>query len=240
MIDALGLPLTTQKAELNFNGCFCGATCPRLARDTVRAGESGAVLVVAMELALTHFEPVDTEVTTLVANGLFADGAAAIVMAPEGRWRFERAGMSIVPETRSYLTFAPPTMPDRQTYVMYLHREVGARLGSFFRHEGRPLLDALLEMAGPHHPEVDTTDTLVLHVEPEIGPAVERCRATAAALTTRSDGPTVIVATDGAVAARPTDTVNMGAAAVWGFVRTLRREQPSARWRLRDVTADSR
>lgn len=148
LIEGLGLRLDTRKAELNFNGCFCGATCLRLARDTVRGGESGAVLVVAMELALTHYEPINTEVTTLVANGLFGDGAAAVIVAPEGRWRYERSGMSLVPNTREYLTFAPPTTPERQTYEMYLHREVGKRLAHYFREEaGKGLLAAMLDMS---------------------------------------------------------------------------------------------
>ena len=149
LIEGLDLRLDTRKCELNFNGCFCGATCLRLARDTVRAGESGAVLVVALELAFTHFEPVDTQVTTLVANSLFADGAAAIILAPEGRWRYEKSGMSLVPNTAGHLTFAPPTMPGRQTYEMFLHREVGKRLARYFREEdGQPLLDALLDNNG--------------------------------------------------------------------------------------------
>jgi predicted naringenin-chalcone synthase len=144
LIQGLELSHDTQKCELNFNGCFCGATCLRMARDVVRGGESGAVLVVALELALTHYEPVDTEITTLVANGLFGDGAAALVIAPEGRWRFDRAGMSLVPQTERYLRFGPPTVEGRQTYDMFLHRDVGKRLAHYFREErGKELLDTL-------------------------------------------------------------------------------------------------
>lgn len=148
VIDALGLSEHTQKAELNFNGCFCGATCLRLARDTVRGGEANAVLVVASESASGMFDFVDTQVSSLLANSLFGDGAAAVVVAPEGRWRFERAGMSLVPETREFLTFKPPTVIGRQSYEMFLHREVGARLGLYFREAaGKSLLDNMLDMA---------------------------------------------------------------------------------------------
>lgn len=149
IIHALDLPLDCQKAELNFNGCFCGATCLRIGRDLMRAGDAKAVLVVAAETASSHYNVVDTEVSTLVANALFADGAAAMVLAPRGRWRFERTGMRLVPGSRDLLTFEPPSRPLQESYRMFLHREVGARLGAYFRHgDGRALLDALIERGG--------------------------------------------------------------------------------------------
>ncbi len=149
VIQGLGLGPDTAKAELNFNGCFAGATCLRLARDTVRAGESKAVLVVALEAASTLFDFTDTQVSTLLANALFGDGAAAVVIAPEGSWRFERAGMTLVPDTPHMLTFEPPTVPGRNTYHMFLHREIGGRLKDFLRAErGVLLLDGILEACG--------------------------------------------------------------------------------------------
>lgn len=148
VIHALGLPLDCQKAELNFNGCFCGATCLRLARDILRAGDARAVLVVAAEVASSHYNIVDTDVSQLVANALFADGAAAFVLAPRGRWRFERTGMSLVPDSRGLLTFEPPTRPMQESYRMFLHREVGQRLGAYFRGDGRRLIDGLIERSG--------------------------------------------------------------------------------------------
>lgn len=153
IIHGLGLSLDTQKAELNFNGCFCGATCLRLARDTVRAGESKAVLVLAMELSITHYDPVDTQISSLLANSLFGDGAAAVVVAPEGEWCFAKSGMSIVPGTQEYLTFSPPVTPDRQTYEMFLDRRVGSGLAHYFREQrGKGLLDAIFDFTKGEHP----------------------------------------------------------------------------------------
>nr|AYM53155.1 chalcone and stilbene synthase domain-containing protein [Pseudenhygromyxa salsuginis] len=153
IIDALGLGEHTAKAELNFNGCFCGATCLRMARDTILAGESKAVLVVAMESASTLFEFVDPSVSTLLANALFGDGAAAVVLAPEGRWCFERSGASVVPGTRKLLTFTPPLEPGRTSYDMYLDRNVGKQLAHYLGESGgRPLLDAILDYAKGRHP----------------------------------------------------------------------------------------
>jgi predicted naringenin-chalcone synthase len=154
LIHSLGLSLDTQKQELNFNGCFCGATCLRLARDIVRAGEARAVLVVATETASVQYDPLATDVSSLVATSLFADGAAAFILAPEGGdWAYEAAGMSLVPETADMLRMSPDTEQDRSTYRMFLHREIGARLATYFRHEqGADLLERLVKRCGGEPP----------------------------------------------------------------------------------------
>lgn len=149
LVHALGLSLDTQKQELNFNGCFCGATCLRVARDMVRAGDARAVLVVAVETASIQYDPLVTDLSTLVASVLFADGAAAFILAPEGDWAFEATGMSLVPGTCEMLRMSPDTQADRSSYRMFLHRDIGSRLAAYFRKErGALLLSQLLERAG--------------------------------------------------------------------------------------------
>jgi predicted naringenin-chalcone synthase len=149
LIHGLGLSLDTQKQELNFNGCFCGATCLRVARDMVRAGDARAVLVVAVETASIQYDPLATDVSSIVASILFADGAAAFILAPEGEWVYEASGMSLVPETQTMLRMAPDTENDRPTYRMFLHRQIGTRLAHYFREErGAELLAKVLEKSG--------------------------------------------------------------------------------------------
>jgi len=146
LIHSLGLSLDTQKQELNFNGCFCGATCLRVARDIVRAGEARAVLVVAVETASIQYDPRMTEISSLVASVLFADGAAAFILTPGGDWAFEATGMSLVPGTCEMLRMSPDTDEERSTYRMFLHRDIGSRLATYFRKEqGAALLARLLE-----------------------------------------------------------------------------------------------
>ena len=149
LVHSLGLSLDTQKQELNFNGCFCGATCLRVARDMVRAGDARAVLVVAVETASIQYDPLATDVSTIVASVLFADGAAAFILAPEGDWAFEATGMSIVPDTQTMLSMSPDTVQERPTYRMFLHRQIGSRLATYFREErGAGLLAQILERTG--------------------------------------------------------------------------------------------
>lgn len=153
LIDALGLGHDTQKQEINFNGCFAGMTCLRVGRDMMRAGDARAVLVAAVETATLQYDPHVTDVSHLVATSLFADGAAAVVLAPDGPWRFENAGMSLVPGTRELLRMQPDLDEPRATYRMFLDRSVGARLAEFFRRErGRELLGYMLEMSGDEPP----------------------------------------------------------------------------------------
>lgn len=151
LIEALGLSLDTAKQELNFNGCFCGMTCLRLARDLIRGGEARNVLVVAVETASVQYDSRVTSPSQLVASALFADGAAAFVVGREGPWRFDSAGMSLVPGSRELLRMSPDTERPSDTYRMALDRRVGARLAQFFDAErGGELLDALLQRCGRH------------------------------------------------------------------------------------------
>jgi predicted naringenin-chalcone synthase len=144
IIQALDLSLDCAKAELNFNGCFCGATCLRMARDAVRSGNSKGVLVVAVEIASTHYDVTAVDPSSLVAGSLFADGAAAAVLAPEGQWRYEQTGMSLIPNSTDLLGLNPPLSPDHTGYRMHLDRHVSERLGQYFREgSGKDLLNKL-------------------------------------------------------------------------------------------------
>nr|VFJ52093.1 MAG: Acyl-CoA synthetase (AMP-forming)/AMP-acid ligase II [Candidatus Kentron sp. FW] len=133
LIKELGLRYDCQKAELNFNGCFCGATCLRLGRDAIRAGDGKAVLIVALEVASLHYDPRLTDMDDLVPHVIFKDGAAAVILAREGPWRYKKTGMSIVPDTADRMTFEPPVRPESSTYRMHLDKDVGAELDIYFR-----------------------------------------------------------------------------------------------------------
>jgi len=144
VIRQLGLPLDCQKAELNFNGCFCGATCLRMARDAVRGGDASGVLVVAVETAATHYDLNATDPSSLVAHSLFADGAAAVILAPQGRWKYTGTGMSLVPDSTALLGLDPPKSPEHSAYRMTLDKGVGPALGGYLQSErGSSLLDKL-------------------------------------------------------------------------------------------------
>jgi predicted naringenin-chalcone synthase len=153
VMQALDLSLDCQKAELNFNGCFCGATCLRLANDIIRAGDATGVLVVAVEVASTHYDIHATDLSSLVAHSLFADGAAAVIIAPEGKWKYIKTGMSLVPDSDHLLGLSPPLDEKHLSYRMHLDKNTGKSLGAYFKHGlGQHILDKLYDPKQPIRP----------------------------------------------------------------------------------------
>ena len=144
VVKALGLSQDIQKAELNFNGCFCGATCLRLARDLIRAGECNAVLIVACEVASSHYDWTQLDTERMIAQSLFADGAASIVMAKEGVWKYSQTGSSILPDSGHLLGLRPPHHEDEHIYCMTLSKMVPPALYAYFTDgHGKNLIDKL-------------------------------------------------------------------------------------------------
>jgi len=146
VMKALNLNEDCQKAELNFNGCFCGATCLRLARDIIRSGSSTGVLIVACEVASTHMNYKTTEMQHMVAQCLFTDGAASIVVGREGLWKFESTGSSIVPNSSNLLGLRPPVNPGEKSYYMTLSPTVGPSLREYFTNgHGKDIMKKLYD-----------------------------------------------------------------------------------------------
>jgi predicted naringenin-chalcone synthase len=154
LIEQLGLSQDTRKIEININGCFCGASCLRTARDIVKGGESGAVLVVAVELSSIQYNIVDTDISTLISSSLFGDGAGAIIVSPKkGPWLFEEAGMSLVPDTKHMLRLHPDFEKEANACKMFLHQGVAKALAQYFTYErGKGLIDHVLkDLKTPPH-----------------------------------------------------------------------------------------
>jgi predicted naringenin-chalcone synthase len=77
LAQALGLAADVQRFGLNFLGCFGGMAALRTADALARGG--GRVLVVCVELCTLHFR-LSARADNMVANAIFADGAAAAVV----------------------------------------------------------------------------------------------------------------------------------------------------------------
>lgn len=88
IIEALGLPTTTQRLAINFMGCYGAFNGLKTADAIVRADTNAKVLVVCVELCTIHFQK-KTETDHLLSNALFADGSAAVLV--EARPRLEQA-----------------------------------------------------------------------------------------------------------------------------------------------------
>jgi len=80
LVRDLGLPKNIVRTSVNFMGCYAGFHALRLADAFCKAQENARVLVVDVELCTIHFQKTPSE-DNFVANALFADGAAAIVVS---------------------------------------------------------------------------------------------------------------------------------------------------------------
>lgn len=84
IIEALGLPGTTQRLAINFMGCYGAFNGIKAADAIVRSQPGAVVLVVCVELCTLHFQK-KTDLDNLLSNALFADGAAAVLIESKPR-----------------------------------------------------------------------------------------------------------------------------------------------------------
>ncbi len=80
IVRELGLPLSTQRYHLGFMGCYAALPALRMAAQFCEANPEAAVLVMCLELCSLHLQ-LQAEDDYLLANSLFADGAAAALVS---------------------------------------------------------------------------------------------------------------------------------------------------------------
>jgi predicted naringenin-chalcone synthase len=86
LVEDLGLPRGVRRIVVGFMGCFGAIIGLRTAAAMCRADPRGVSLVLCLELCSLHLRP-DRSPQNLVASALFADGAAAAVVAAPGASR---------------------------------------------------------------------------------------------------------------------------------------------------------
>ncbi|MFP4224990.1 MAG: type III polyketide synthase [Phycisphaeraceae bacterium] len=107
LIDALALDPGTGRTLIGFMGCHGALNGLRVARGLAQPGE--AVLLVAVELCSLHFQ-YGWQPQQLVANALFADGAAAAVGVADGSaesapFRLLDNASRLLPDSRDAMTW---------------------------------------------------------------------------------------------------------------------------------------
>lgn len=103
LIRELSLPRTTERSHLGFMGCHGALNGLRLANAYISADPSACVLLCAVELCSLH-QQYGWRTDQVLANALFADGAAAVVgvaesQRPAGEWRVAGSASVMIPET---------------------------------------------------------------------------------------------------------------------------------------------
>lgn len=81
LVNELELKSTVERTAINFMGCYAAFNALKVANH-ICSGQKANVLIVCVELCTLHFQKESTE-DNLLANSLFGDGAAAVLVQNE-------------------------------------------------------------------------------------------------------------------------------------------------------------
>ena len=122
MIDEFKLNKNkVRKVDLFMNGCFTSSTAMRIARDTIRSGESETVICVGVELTSNSLgcSVFDADLDMVIAGALFADGSGCCILTSNRElavrqqnyasspYCLDISGMSVVPDSKDLLQLHP-------------------------------------------------------------------------------------------------------------------------------------
>jgi alpha-pyrone synthase len=79
LVRELGLASSIQRTAINFMGCYAAFNALKIADSFCKSDPNAKVLIVCTELCSLHFQREATD-DNLVANALFADGSAAVLV----------------------------------------------------------------------------------------------------------------------------------------------------------------
>jgi predicted naringenin-chalcone synthase len=133
LMRGLGLAATVQRTHVGYMGCHGALNGLRVARAFAGAEDGARVLLCAVELCSLHYH-YGWNPSKMIANALFADGAAAVVGVPAAAaqaatWTVEATGSCLVPDTAAVMTW---TIHDHG-FEMTLAKQVPALIAKHVR-----------------------------------------------------------------------------------------------------------
>lgn len=114
LVQKLGLKTTTERTCINFMGCYGAINGLKTADYICRANPEAKVLVVSVELCTLHFQK-ENSLDNWVANSLFSDGAAAVLV--ENQSDRLAPGAPHLALTHFYAEFLPEARNEMGWYV---------------------------------------------------------------------------------------------------------------------------
>ncbi|WP_420370164.1 type III polyketide synthase [Curtobacterium sp. L1-20] len=105
IVEQLGLPAGVFRHHIGFMGCCAAFPALRIAAAFAEADPDAVVLVVCAELCTLHVRASD-DPDQIVANSVFGDGAAAVVVAADGAGlRLDGFATTVIPEGASEMAW---------------------------------------------------------------------------------------------------------------------------------------
>lgn len=133
LIQGLGLRPTVLRTHVGFMGCHGALNGLRVANAFALADPSAVILLVAVELCSLHFHFGD-EPEKVVANALFADGAAAVVGTfGEGPWRVASTGSCLIPNSSDAMTWTIGDHGFEMTLAKQVPKKITESLGPWMQ-----------------------------------------------------------------------------------------------------------
>ncbi len=110
LIQEMGLAATIQRTHVGFMGCHGALNGLRVASAFSGADPQARVLLCAVELCSLHYF-YGWDPGRMIANAIFADGAAALIGAPSSKalpsaWKIAAAGSCLFPGTKDAMTWS--------------------------------------------------------------------------------------------------------------------------------------
>ena len=156
IMQAAGLPDTTQRTIVGFMGCFAAVNALKLADQIVRADPASRVLVVNLELCSLHLQEDFQDVPKMLSFLLFADGAsAALVTGDPAGIALGRFQATVIPRSHDLITWH---IRD-SGFEMHLSGQVPGRIRRWLPEHGRNLLPPERRRCGPSTLAADRSST---------------------------------------------------------------------------------
>jgi predicted naringenin-chalcone synthase len=137
IMQAAGLPGSTQRTIVGFMGCFAAVNALKLADQIVRADRDSRVLVVNLELSSLHLQEDFQDLPKMLSFLLFGDGAsAALVSADPVGLCLGRFQAAVIPRSQDLITWH---IADTG-FLMHLSGQVPNRIRRWLPEHGFALL----------------------------------------------------------------------------------------------------
>jgi predicted naringenin-chalcone synthase len=110
LIKRLGMPMDVERTHVGFMGCHGALNGLRVARGLLASEPAAHVLLCSVELCSLHYS-YGWNPKKVVANALFADGAAAVLLRNEpspreDQWRLSASGACLFPDSEQAMAWS--------------------------------------------------------------------------------------------------------------------------------------
>jgi alpha-pyrone synthase len=134
IVQHLNLNPSTRRTAINFMGCYGAFNGMKVADAICRADSDAVVLMVCVELCSIHFQN-NQKLDSIVANAIFADGAAAVIVqiprqaAPH--LRFESFYCDIMPQTTQEMAWHIADFGFEMVLTSYVPQAIQSGIAAF-------------------------------------------------------------------------------------------------------------